>query len=201
MVTPNALPADVADTADTADAAAPRVVPRRAEWMARAVPLAVLPSGLWRMAMAVGIPVGFTGQLAEDWKAGPETSTYITLLTLVSEGFALLALGLVRPWGERVPGWVPFLADRRIPVWVAVVPATLGSLAATALAWPMFLLTTPAGAGGAEAPQGTAAFVMNACYFPLLLWGPLVAILTVAYARRRRNVTPEASGSYGFDRK
>ncbi|MEU1312073.1 hypothetical protein ABZ419_24685 [Streptomyces cinnamoneus] len=197
MVTPNTLP----DVADAADTAAPPVVPRWAEWMARAVPLAVLPSGLWRMAMAVGIPVGFTGQLAEDWRPGLETSTYITLLTLVSEGFALLALGLVRPWGERVPRWIPFLAGRRIPVWVAVVPATLGSLAATALAWPMFLLTTPAGAGGAEGPQGMAGFVMNACYFPLLLWGPLVAILTVAYVRRRRNGGGGGSDSFWFDHK
>ena len=29
-------------------------------WAAYAVPLCVLPSGLWRLAMSVGIPVGFS---------------------------------------------------------------------------------------------------------------------------------------------
>jgi hypothetical protein len=27
---------------------------------------------------------------------------------------------------------------------------------------------------------------MDLCYAPLLAWGPLVAVLTVSYARRRR---------------
>ncbi|MEU4212297.1 hypothetical protein AB0F13_20250 [Streptomyces sp. NPDC026206] len=160
-------------------------VPRWLDLTARAVPLAVLPSGLWRMAMAVGIPVGWSGQLAEDWQPGLETSSYITLLTLVTEALAFLTIGLVRPWGERMPRWIPFLGGRRIPVWAAVVPAVLGALAATAITLPMFSGGLPADAGGSDGPQGVAAWVMNACYVPLLLWGPLVAIVTVAYARRR----------------
>ncbi|MFD0272847.1 hypothetical protein ACFVHB_02915 [Kitasatospora sp. NPDC127111] len=36
-----------------------------------------------------------------------------------------------------------------------------------------------------EFPQGTAGLVMDLCYAPMLAWGPLVAALTVAYARRR----------------
>lgn len=27
---------------------------------------------------------------------------------------------------------------------------------------------------------------MNACYVPMLLWGPLLAVVTVAYCVRRR---------------
>ncbi|MFD9905739.1 hypothetical protein [Streptomyces sp. NPDC059063] len=161
-------------------------VPRWLDRTARAVPLAVLPSGLWRMAMAVGIPVGFSGQLAKDWRPGWETSSYITLLTLVTEGLALLTIGLVRPWGERVPSWIPILRGRRIPVGAAVVPATLGALAVTAVTLPMFWGGLPASVGGSEAPQGVAAWIMNACYVPLLLWGPLLVVVTVAYARRRR---------------
>ncbi|MFF2149649.1 hypothetical protein [Kitasatospora sp. NPDC058190] len=161
-------------------------VPRWLDRTARAVPLAVLPSGLWRMAMAVGIPVGFSGKLAQDWRPGPETSTYITLLTVVIETCAFLTMGLVRPWGERVPRWIPLLGGRPVPTWAAVLPAALGALAVAAVTIPMFWGGTPASAGGSESPQGTAAWIMNACYAPLLLWGPLLAVVTAAYARRRR---------------
>lgn len=162
-------------------------VPRWADRMAHAVPLAVLPSGLWRMAMAVGIPVGFSGQLAQDWQPGLETSSYITLLTLFSEALALLTIGLVRPWGETVPRWIPLLSGRRIPTWAVVVPAALGACAVTALSLRMFWGGTPAAVGGSEAPQGVAAWIMNACYLPMLLWGPLLAAVTAAYYLRRRS--------------
>lgn len=162
-------------------------VPRWANRMAHAVPVALLPSGLWRMAMAVGIPVGFSGQLATDWRPGLETSSYITLLTLFTEGLALLTIGLVRPWGETVPRWVPFLGGRRIPIWAVVVPAALGAIAVTALSLRMFWGGTPADVGGSEAPHGAAAWIMNACYVPMLLWGPLLAAVAVAYCVRRRN--------------
>ena len=45
-------------------------------------------------------------------------SVYIIALTLVTEAAALLTLGFVRPWGERLPGWIPLLgraAWRRAP--------------------------------------------------------------------------------------
>ncbi|MER7000333.1 hypothetical protein [Streptomyces sp. NPDC000410] len=161
------------------------LTPRWVVLAASAVPLVVLPSGLWRMAMAVGIPVGWSGELAKDWQPGLETSSYIILLTLVTEGIAFLTVGLVRPWGERVPSWLPVLGGRRIPVWVVVVPAALGALAATAVTLPMFLGGMPADAGGPDGPQGVAAWIMNACYVPLLLWGPLVAVVTAAYVWRR----------------
>ncbi|MGW7318206.1 hypothetical protein [Streptomyces sp. NPDC054865] len=83
--------------------------------------------------------------------------------------------------------------------WAAVVPALLGAPAVTALTAQMFLGGWPeAGgpeAGGPEAPQGVAALIMNACYVPMLLGGPLVAVVAVSCAlRRRKRATPEASG-------
>ncbi|WP_441249612.1 hypothetical protein [Kitasatospora sp. McL0602] len=171
-----------------ADAVSPSV-PRWLNRAAHAVPLVALPSGLWRMAMAVGIPVGFSGQLAQDWRPGLETSSYITLLTLVTEALAFLTIGLVRPWGERTPRWIPGLGGRRIPVWAAAGPAALGALAVTTVMLLMFWNGLPASEGGSEAPQGAAAWIMNACYLPLLSWGPLLTIVTVAYVRRRRHTS------------
>ena len=40
-------------------------------------------------------------------------SVYVLSLSLITEAVALLTLGLVRPWGERAPAWIP--ADRRPP--------------------------------------------------------------------------------------
>ncbi|MFI0710782.1 hypothetical protein ACH4SK_09030 [Streptomyces inhibens] len=37
-----------------------------------------------------------------------------------------------------------------------------------------------------SAPKGGSAVLMTACYLPLLAWGPLLAVVTVAYYRRRR---------------
>ncbi|MFJ8162300.1 hypothetical protein ACIRBY_15405 [Streptomyces sp. NPDC096136] len=62
----------------------------------------------------------------------------------------------------------------------------LGAVAVAAVTTSMFRGGTPASAGGSEAPRGAAAWIMNACYAPLVLWGPLLAVVTFAYALRRR---------------
>ncbi|MEU6167113.1 hypothetical protein [Streptomyces tanashiensis] len=113
-------------------------------------------------------------------------------LSLVSEGLALLALGLVRPWGEVVPRWVPGLRGRRIPIPAAVVPAALGAalimlLCAYAVLNHVFGFVEPLNGKGEGSPtSGPAAWALWTTYAPLLAWGPLLAILTVAYYRRRR---------------
>ncbi|MCP2343623.1 hypothetical protein [Actinomadura rupiterrae] len=162
------------------------VAPRWIEWAARAASLTALPSGLWRIALGVGVPVGFSGELADLYKPGWMLTPYVIVLTLVAEGLAMLTMGLVRPWGEVVPSWIPFLGGRRIPPLAAAVPAALGSLAVTvitfigAVSW-----ADPGAMGDPDAPHGVAGAVMTACYAPLLAWGPLLAIVTVAYYLRR----------------
>ena len=117
-------------TAVRATTAAP--VPRWVNRIAHLVPLVIVPSGLWRLALGFGVPVGFTGPMADRYGAPGWITPYVIALSLLSEGLALLTLGLVQPWGEVVPRWIPFLGGRRIPTMAAVVPAALG---ATALMW------------------------------------------------------------------
>ena len=169
------------------------VVPRWLLWTARAVPLIMLPSGLWRIALGVGIPVGFSGELAELFAAPGWITPYVFTLSALAEALALLTLGLVRPWGEVVPKWVPWAGGRVVPVAAAVVPATLGVLAVTALS----VVTAgfwfgPENMGDPDAPQGLAGVIMTACYAPQLLWGPLLAVVTLAYFRRRTR-TPHSA--------
>ncbi|WP_119727943.1 hypothetical protein [Thermomonospora amylolytica] len=162
-------------------------VPRWAEWAARVAAFSALPSGVWRVALGVGVPVGFSGELAEMYSPGWLLTPYVILLSVLAEILALLTLGLVRPWGEVVPRWVPFLGGRAIPTLAVVVPASLGAVAVTlitmlgAVSW-----YGPEAMGHPESPHGVAGVVMTACYLPLLLWGPLLAVVTVAYYLRRR---------------
>ena len=161
--------------------------PRWAELAAHAVVLSTVPSGLWRVALGLGVPVGFSGGLADQF-AGPSwtLTPYVIALSLVAEGLALLTLGLVRPWGERLPGWVPRLGGRRVPTGAAATAALLGAVAVTAITVGSALSWSgPDNMGDPDSPQGAAGLVMTACYAPLLAWGPLLAAVAVAYARRR----------------
>ncbi|WNF26092.1 hypothetical protein RI138_04310 [Streptomyces sp. C11-1] len=158
-------------------------VSRPMRFIAYAVPLTVLPSALWRLPILVDgtVPLG--------------ERAYVALLSVVSEALAFTAVGLVARWGEVVPRWVPGLGGRRIPPLAAVVPAASGAAALTLL-WTVLTLVTelmgttirgdelpsnfPGQAGGWEEAW------FHICYIPLTLWGPLLAVLTVAYAVRRR---------------
>jgi hypothetical protein len=162
-------------------------VPRWVRLAAHAVPLLVLPSGLWRLAVAAGIPVGFTGELAQLFEAPSWPLTpYLVVLSLVAEGLALLTLGLVQPWGEVLPRWLPWIGGRPLPAFAVVVPAALGALAVTALACVTALAWNgPENNGDPDAPQGVAGLVMTAAYAPMLAWGPLLGVVTVAYWMRR----------------
>ncbi len=158
-------------------------VPRWARTAAYVIPFTVLPAGLWRLPFAFGDGL----QLGER--------AYIILLTIMSELLAFTAVGLVAAWGERFPRWVPGLGGRRVPTPAAVIPATLGAVILTVL-WTAAVVTELAGVTlrGEPTPAnfptqagGWQAAIYYLCYLPLLLWGPLLAAVTYAYYRRRRN--------------
>ncbi|MEV0148918.1 MULTISPECIES: hypothetical protein [unclassified Nonomuraea] len=158
-------------------------VPRWARIAAYAVPFTVLPSSLWRL------PAVF------DDGIGVGERVYIVFLSILSELVAFTAVGLVAAWGERFPRWIPWLRGRRVPTPAAVIPATLGAVILTVL-WTAAFVTEFAGVTlrGEPIPAdfptqagGWEAAVFYLCYLPLLLWGPLLATVTYAYHRRRRN--------------
>lgn len=158
-------------------------VPRWAVWTAWATVLCTVPSGIWRLALGFGVDVGFTGELGETYQ-GPAIMTYVLILTVVSQAAACLTLGLVRPWGEVVPAWIPRWGGRPVPPLAAIIPACLGAVAVMGLCASVTL--SPDGPlDHPDFPHGTAGLVMDACYAPLLAWGPLVVLTTLAYARRR----------------
>ncbi|MFC5825962.1 hypothetical protein [Nonomuraea insulae] len=165
-------------------------VPRWAVLAAYAIPLAVLPSGLWRIAGLVfdvpllefgPAPTGGHEGLAGGW-------WYIMLLSVVSEAAALLAVGLVSEWGEVWPGWVPVLRGRRVPVMAAVIPAGLGALALLIFPYAMVMISFGVKLDGSPTglvTHGWQTVIFHVMYWPLAAWSPLLALLTVHYYRRR----------------
>ncbi|GAA1570264.1 hypothetical protein GCM10009678_61310 [Actinomadura kijaniata] len=166
-----------------------RITPGWAVWTAHAAALAPLPAGLWRIAMAVGIPVGFDRAWLDRAGIPGPGSVWPIVLSLVAEGCALLALGLIRPWGERAPRWLPLVGGRTVRPSAAVVPAAVAAALLTAfgVAFGVKIVRVLAGAESDPAfPDGAAAVVMSLAYVPILLWGPFLAATTLAYHRRRR---------------
>ncbi|MFC8373161.1 hypothetical protein ACFUIT_35280 [Streptomyces sp. NPDC057239] len=140
-----------------------------------------MPSALWRFAVVLGVPLGlaeseYDAMLIPGWGY-----LIVPLLSVLQEALAFLTLGLVRPWGEVWPRWVPLLHGRRIPVLVAAIPAALGALACTV--YGVLFVWTTLHADMAITPWGE--WVMTICYVPIVAWGPLLAVVTVHYYRRR----------------
>lgn len=148
---------------------------------AHVVALLPLPSALWRFALALGFSGGYTEAGLVELNLNAQGIIWVLSLSVLSEGAALLSLGLVRPWGEMVPRRVPLVGGRTVPVPAAVLPALAGAAILTVLWTPMvFWWELPH-------PDMTEAgsFVVGLLYLPQVLWGPLVVVLAVAYRRRR----------------
>ena len=152
---------------------------------------AVLPSGVWRiLAFVVDLPLlEKTTEGRQDLEVFSGIG-YLLVLTVVGEVLAYLTVGLVAPWGETVPRWVPWLGGRSIPVGAAVVPAGIGATVLTLL-WTYSLVmvaagrTVEGGTGVGLQLHSWQYVVFWVSYGPLLLWGPLLGAVTVHYYRRR----------------
>ncbi|WP_233712289.1 hypothetical protein [Kribbella turkmenica] len=111
-----------------------RPAPRWALWLADAIPLMTLPSGLWRLGLVAGSSMGMLDDAGHPlYAVSTGEKVYIVFLTLFSEVVALIAFGLVKPWGEVAPRWNPFVGGRPVNPWAAIVPAILGALALIAI--------------------------------------------------------------------
>ncbi|MFI0356883.1 hypothetical protein [Actinomadura sp. 9N407] len=173
-------------------------VPRWARIAAYTVPLTVLPSGLWRIAgITFHLPIDINegGHGSGDLPSWLPMELYVVLLSVLSELLAFTAIGLIARWGEVFPRWIPGLGGRRVPTRAVVVTAALGAAVLTVV-WTVGFVALFAGVTVTGEPTpadfptqagGWQAAIFYLCYLPLLLWGPLLAAVTFAYHRRRRN--------------
>ncbi len=77
-------------------------------------------------------------------------------------------------WGEVLPGWVPGLGGRRVPVLLAVIPGTVMSVMITVAGLSVLRFALQGGLTGAGVP--------GLLWLP---WGIALGLATYAYYQRR----------------
>ncbi|MEU9204689.1 hypothetical protein [Streptomyces sp. NPDC048332] len=163
-------------------ATSPPLPPRWAVYAAHAAALVTLPSGVWRLLLAAGFTAGYTEAGYEAMGFTGWGAIYVVGLTAGGELLALLTLGLVRPWGEVLPQWVPLVGERRPNPRAVTVTASLGAVALT------LILTQFAFWWAFPHPDMTplGSTVAGILYLPLVAWGPLLAAVALNHHRRHR---------------
>jgi hypothetical protein len=152
--------------------------------------VAPLSYAFTRYAWALGFPLGMSeAQLLQ----GQASGMWISGLFLATFGLvgAFLMLGLVQRWGEVFPRWMIGLAGRRVPIALAVVPASLVSVllivGGIVIGSGLPGMATNLAATGV---QGLGIFwgiffqVGPTLLFPV--WGVALAMATLGYYFRRR---------------
>jgi hypothetical protein len=143
-----------------------------------------------RYAWALGFPLGMN---EERFRSGQESGIWIGGLSLATFGLvgAVLMLGLVQRWGEVFPRWMIGLAGRRVPIALAVVPASLASVllivGGIAIWTGLVQMVANLVAGGAEDMEIIGAVIFElgpTLLFPV--WGVALAVATLGYYYRRR---------------
>ncbi len=145
--------------------------------------LAPVVYALTRYAWVLGIPWGMT---EEHLRWGQENGNWISGLFLANFGLvgAFLMLGLVQRWGEVFPRWMISLAGRRVPIALAVVPASVMSV--------LFMVCgITVGSQFAQMAEAAAVVGENVWVVagPILLfpvWAVSLAVATLGYYYRSR---------------
>jgi hypothetical protein len=129
----------------------------------------------------------------EHLRRGQESGTWISGLFLATFGLvgAVLMLGLVQRWGEVFPRWMIGLAGRRVPIALAVLPASLVSVLLIVGGLGIWSglpqMTANAAAAGAEGIGLLGEIIFQVgptLLFPV--WGVALAVATLGYYYRRR---------------
>ncbi|ATZ29342.1 hypothetical protein SLAV_37890 [Streptomyces lavendulae subsp. lavendulae] len=157
----------------SASAAAAPVWARRA---AHAIALCALPSGLWRIAMASGVYVGYSDEVLRDVYAIPGWGiAYVVGLSVLAELAALFPLLLVSD-RQRL------LRSRTL----AAVACTAAAVLVAVTLWQVVVaLTVESHTYLSNGP----ARVVWACFFvPLAAIPVLMTAVTSSYMKRRRGI-------------
>jgi hypothetical protein len=144
-----------------------------------------------RYAWALGFPLGMS---EDDLRRGQERGLWIAGLFLANFGLvgAGLTFGLVQRWGEAFPRWMIGLARRRVPIALAVVPASLvsvllvvGGIVVWSQLGQMVARLAATGAEGTAIVSAVIFGVGGVLLFPV--WGGALAVAALGYYYRRRS--------------
>ncbi len=151
---------------------APGSVTRWGRWVTIAAACGPLPYALIRLTWLTPWPYGFSHA---ELVAHPEMRLFGVSLGLAALAGSVLTIGLIRPWGEVFPRWIPWLRGRTVPVLLPTAIALVVGTAVT-VAGKSFLQMVLA-----EPEHWGLLFV-----FPFPIWGPLLIAAAAAYYLRRR---------------
>ena len=161
--------------------ATPGAATRWGRWATAVAVIVPLMYATTRLAWELGIPLGISEEILRTGQVSGELWSGVALST-VAVGGVILTLGLIQPWGEVFPRWLPLWAGKRVPIWLAVVPASLVSVLVIT-AGLMFVRKTVFGMSFFTLTNGWAA-VGPVLLWPL--WGAALGAATLAYYYRRR---------------
>ena len=140
--------------------------------------------------MLCGVDLGYSQ--ADFFRSNAAATAYVLGLESIQVLAAVLSLGLIYPWGERVPRWLPGLGGREIP---RIVPLAVGGSgnallycisAALVIRFGSVWLGLARGSTPADSMNGWQVAVLVAAYAPMLaLWAPALTVGLVGYWRRR----------------
>jgi hypothetical protein len=121
-----------------------------------------------------------------------DLSTRIWGLTLSSGAWlgVFLTIGLIRPWGEVFPRWMPGLAGRRVPIAAAAVPGGLIAVTLVFSTIPMLVMF---------GEQSLVEGIVGALVFPCWYWGPALALAVWGYVAHRTQADRVAEGAPARD--
>jgi len=155
-------------------------------WGRIAVYAAMVVPGVYaltRYAWALGFPLGISDEVL---RFGQESGMWTSGLFLATFGLvgAALMLGLVQPWGEVFPSWMLGLAGRRVPIALAVVPASIVSVLLMVGGIAMWSGYAQMAGVAAASGQDMEIVVGPVALFPV--WAVSLAVGTLGYYYRRR---------------
>jgi hypothetical protein len=136
-----------------------------------------------RYAWALGIPLGIS---EEYLRLGQERGMWISGLFLATFGVvgAVLMLGLVQRWGEVFPSWMIGLAGRRVPIALAVVPASIVSV--LLMVGGITIWSSYAQMVDNAVTSGQDFWVLLGPVLLFPIWAVSLAVATLGYYYRRR---------------
>ncbi len=146
---------------------------------------AVIPAlyAITRWIWVAGFPLGIDEDFHAEGMADGSLWAGAWLASFALVG-TVLTLGLVQRWGEVFPRWMLLLSGRAVPVWLAVVPASLVAVVVTS--GGLGMIKSSLAEGAIHLGSDTWAMAGPALLWPL--WGVALAAGTLAYYLRRRGM-------------
>ncbi|PEP58782.1 DUF3995 domain-containing protein [Bacillus pseudomycoides] len=162
---------------------------RWSRWITYLAALAPIPYAITRYAWALKIPLGIDAKFLQDF-SNVNPAHHITEWAFGSICIAgsILTLGLIQKWGDTFPRWFPFVNGKRVPILLAVIPASCVAIAVTAAGFTFTFAFIAVKLHLVSTDNILLSHIWGSIGPMLLwiLWGIALGLASIAYYYRRR---------------